>query len=799
MIKNYFKTAIRNLWRNKTTSFINLFGLAVGMTAAVFIFLWVQNEISFDSYHPDEKNIYRVTSSIHINKNEDWVWESAPMLLAETAQKEIPDVEQTARIVINSWSAPVMNINHQLLAEKKSAYIDKTWFNIFHYDFVEGNAAAFAKDPFSIVLTESKSKQLFGNANAVGQIIRIDTVNYTVQGIVKDNPANSSFQFDVLMQMEGRLSNPAVYNNDKTWNNFNYITFLQLRPNANVQAAEARLNDIMNKSRENNTAKISLEPLQNMYFESDLQSSGMPHGNKKTTYIFSVLGVLLLITACVNYVNLTTAKASLRAKEVSVRKIVGANRSNLFAQFIAESLTISIAALFVTLLLLQLLLPGFNAITEMHFRLPLSSFSMWKILLGTLLFATVLNGIYPAVLLSSFKPLAVFRGISILNLRDGTVRKGLVVFQFALSMVLIVGAIVIYRQLHFIQTTNPGYNVSQIMSLQIPYNSYSSLDDKAKQNFFAAMRKDLQSQSSIAGICEGNNEIVNVTGSSSGNADWDGRDTTFNPSVSRLAVDAEFKKIFQLQMVGGRWFDGSKADERNYILSETAATAFNLHKPWIGQRFTWGGDTGQVVGVVKDFHYKSMHEKIGPMVIENRNEGASYFFLKTYPGNIQQAINAAEKVWEKYIPDQPFTYNFLDDSFNTLYKTDIKTSKLILIFSIIAIIISALGLFGLAAFTAERRTKEIGIRKVLGASVANIVELLSKDFVMLVLIAILIASPIAWLLMNQWLQDFAYRININAWIFIAAGLLATAIAIISVSLQAIKAAFANPVKSLRTE
>ena len=366
-------------------------------------------------------------------------------------------------------------------------------------------------------------------------------------------------------------------------------------------------------------------------------------------------------------------------------------------------------------------------------------------------------------------------------------------------MILIVGTIVIYQQLNFIQTTNPGYNVSQIMSLQIPYQSYRSLDEKGRQTFFAAMKKDLQLQSGIATVCEGSNEIVNVTGASSGNADWDGRDTTYNPTIARLSTDVAFKEMFNLQMEQGRWFKGANADEHNYILNETAANQFNIHKPWIGQRFTWNGDTGQIIGVVKDFYYKSMHEKIGPMDITNQKNDASYFFIKTYPVNIQQVISAAERVWTKYIPDQPFTYNFLDDSFNILYKTDIKTSRLILIFSVIAVIISALGLFGLAAFSAERRTKEIGIRKVLGASVTHIVNMLSKDFVTLVVIAIVIASPLAWLLMNQWLQDFAYRINISIWIFISAGLLAVIIAVISVSVQAIKAAIANPVKSLRTE
>lgn len=799
MIRNYFKTALRNFWKNKATGFINLFGLSIGMTAAVFIFLWVQNEISFDNYQPGKENIYRVTNSIQVSNNEAWVWESSPMLLAESAVKEIPEVQKSSRVIINSWGEPVLNVDHKLFTEKTSAYIDKNWFNMFHYDFAAGNAIAFAKDPFSIILTESKAKKYFGDANAVGQIIRVDTINYTVQGVIKDNPINSSFQFDVLMQMDGRLLNPQTYKNDKSWNNFGYTTFLQLQPGANTSLIATKINSIIDKNRTNHNDKVSLQSLTGMYFENDLQSSDMPHGNQKTTYIFSLLGLLLLITACINYVNLTTAKASLRAKEVSVRKIVGAERSSLFMQFMAESLTVSLLALVVTIILIQVCLPAFNTITEKHFELPLTSISMWQILLGTLLFSTILNGIYPAAMLSSFKPLNVFRGKSVLKIKDGSVRKGLVVFQFALSMVLIVGAIVIYKQLQYVQTANPGYNVAQVMSLQIPYEAYADLDDEAKNRFFENFKHELQSQGSIASVCTGSSEIVNVDGMSSGNADWDGRDTTYNPSIARFAADADFQKMFQVKIAQGRWFKSGNEDEHNYILNETAAREFNMHKPIIGQRFTWGGDTGQVIGIVKDFHYKSMHDKIGPMVLMSSNGRGSYIFAKTVPANIPKAINVAESVWAKYVPNQPFNYHFLDDSFNTLYKSDIKTSQLIFVFSLIAIIISALGLFGLAAFTAEQRTKEIGIRKVLGASVQQITTLLSKDFVMLVIIAIVIASPIAWWAMNKWLQDFAYRIDLSAWIFLSAGCLAILIAIISVSVQAIKAAIANPANSLRTE
>jgi putative ABC transport system permease protein len=799
MIKNYFKTALRNLWRNKGTSFINLFGLSIGMTAAVFIFLWVQNEMTFDNYHPDKDHIYRITNSIQVNKDEAWVWEHSPMLMAETAIKEIPEVEKAARLLPNVWGGPVLNINHKLFSEKTSAYVDKSWFNMFHYDFVIGNVVAFGKSPFSIILTESKAKKYFGDANAIGQVIRVDTVNYTVQGVLKDNPVNSSFQFDILLNMDGRLADPRTLKNDKTWNNFGYITFLKLREDASQSLVETKLNDIINKNRTNHNDKVSVQPFNDMYFENGLESSSLPHGSKKTAYIFSLLGLLLLITACINYVNLTTAKASLRAKEVSVRKIIGAGRKHLFFQFIAESLTISLLSLAVALLLIQLCLPFFNTITGKQFELPIASMAMWKVLSGTLLFATILNGIYPAALLSSFKPLNVFRGRSILKMRDGSVRKGLVVFQFSLSMILITGAIVIYRQLQYIQTTNPGYTVSQVMSLEIPYQTFRFLDEKGQQSFFSSMKQELQSQSSIAAVSSGGSQIVNVGNASSGNADWDGRDTAYNPTIAQLSVDQEFQKMFQLQLTSGHWFKTGTEDDHNYILNETAAAEFNLHQPILGQRFTMGGDTGQVIGIVKDFHYKSLHEKIGPMVLSNNQGSDAFLFIKTIPGNIPKAVSAAGAVWAKFIPSEPFDPVFLDDSFNNLYKTDIKTSQLIFIFAVIAIIIAALGLFGLAAFTTEQRTKEIGIRKVLGASMQQITTLLSKDFVRLVIIAIVIASPIAWWVMNKWLQDFAYRINISAGIFIAAGTLALLIALISVSFQAIKAAITNPVKSLRTE
>lgn len=792
MIRNYFKIAIRSLWKNKLTSFVNLFGLSVGMTASVFIFLWVQNEMTFDNYYPNKDHIYLITNLDKSNNT----WELSPQPMADAVIKEIPEAEQVARMT--HGGNLIFRINQKLFSEKNVARVDKGWLNIFKCEFVEGNALAFNQNPFSIILTESIAKKYFGNVSAIGQIIGVDTVNYTVEGVVKDYPLNSSFQFDILMQLDGFLSNPKRLKKRNDWNNSDYITFLQLQPDAKKSFIETKLDDIVYKHSTNHNNKVSLEPLTGMYFRTDIKYSNLPHGDRKTTYIFSLLGLLLLIIACINYVNLTTAKASLRSKEVSVKKIVGAGRVHLFFQFIAESLTISLVSLLVTLIIIKTCLPIFNIITEKNFQLSFTSTALWTVLLGTLFTATLLNGIYPAILLSSFKPLNVFRGRSVLKLRDGFIRKGLVTFQFVLSMILIMATLVMYLQMRFIQTSNPGYNVSQILSIYIPYKSYSSLSDTATKTFFAAIRHELQSQNSVAAVCTGGEEIVN-DGDRSGGADWNGHDTTYQPIISRLSVDEDFQKMFQLQLKEGRWFKRGNDDVHNFIINETAEREFNMHKPVIGQQFFWRGDTGRIIGIVKDFNYKSMHEKIGPMVLLYNDESDNFFFVKTVPGNIQKTLSAVGAVWSRFIPNQPFSYNFLDDSFNNLYKSDIKTSTLIFIFSVIAIIISGLGLFALAAFTAEQRTKEIGIRKILGASVQQIAELLSKDFVRLVIIAILVATPVAWLIANKWLMDFAYRINLGAWIFIVAGVLVLLIAILSVSIQAIKAAMANPVKNLRTE
>ncbi len=693
---------------------------------------------------------------------------------------------------------PVFNINNNLSYEKNAAYVDDDWFNIFHYDFIEGNAAAFANDPNSIILTASEAKKYFGNRDALGTVIRVDSMNYVVKGIIKNAPANSSFQYTSFIPLANLLKNADRKANDEQWDNANYITFVKVNADATVAMVSKKITTVL-QNRSGDTEKqttISLVNLKDMHFETDLQSSFFSSGNQNTVYIFSVLGILLLLIACINYVNLTTAKASLRAKEVSVRKIVGANRLHLFYQFLSEAFLVSCIALIITLALVHFCLPFFNSITGKNFELSITSASLWKIIGITLLSAFILNSIYPALVLSSFKPLNVFKGFTVLRLKDSYLRKGLVTVQFTISVMLIAGTIIIYKQMQFTQQTNPGYNKSQVLVTHVPAN----IDFNKKNEIVAAVKQDLLTNSSIQNVSLANQSIINIGSYSTGSADWDGHDTSFNPKIAQLSTDADFVNTMQMQMKEGRWFDrGNEADNNNVVLNEEAVKQLKIHKPYIGQRFTWKGKQGQILGILKDFKYKSLHDKTGPLVAFQSPNWYNIFMIRIAPNSTSQAVAALQNTWRKMLPGSPVEYNFLDDSFNELYKNDQQTSTLISIFAVIAVIISCLGLFGLAAFTAERRSKEIGIRKVLGASVAGITQLLTKDFLKLVVIAIVIASPIAWFTMSKWLEDFAYRISISWWMFVAAGLIAAVIAIITISFQSIKAALANPVKSLRSE
>ncbi|HYE56417.1 MAG TPA: FtsX-like permease family protein, partial [Chitinophagaceae bacterium] len=676
----------------------------------------------------------------------------------------------------------------------------KNWFDVFHYDFVRGNAAGFLRDPFSILLTQSAAKRYFGKQDPIGQAIKIDSITYQVKAIVKDNPTNSSFQFEMLIPVDALIANPQRRKNDAQWSNFNYLTFIQLHETANPAVVADKLTKLVHKHKKDDDITISLTKMRDMHFETQLTSATfLQVANRKTVYIFSVMSVILLLIACINYVNLTTAKASLRAKEVSIKKIIGANRWSLFRQFFMESFLVSLFALVLALALIAFLLPMFNRLTERTFVFSITSPNIWPVLLITLGAATLLNGIYPAALLSSFEPLKVFKGITVLKIKDTTLRKSLVVLQFTLSVALITATIVVSKQLKYIQEKDMGYDREQVFTFEIPFNRVRHYTPEAKAALFASIKHELLSNTSIERVSLASDNIVNLTSTHSGSTDWDGRDPDFKPTVYPLSADTDFQKTFGLAMKEGRWFDpNNKTDEHNFILNETAVNEFNIRKPVIGQRFTFQGDTGQIIGIVKDFNFQSLHAKIGPMVILN-DAWKHSFFVKTKPFGAKNALAAAEKIWSRIVPTVPLNYTFLDDRFDSLYKAEQKVSLLIKIFAIIAILITSLGLLGLIAFSTEQRVREIGIRKVLGATVSHILVLVTKDFVRLIIIGIFIAVPLAWWAMSSWLEDFAYRIQLDAWIFILSAVAALLVAMVTISFQAFKSAVKNPVENLRTE
>lgn len=791
------KTALRNLWKNKAFTAINIGGLAIGLAVAVLILWWVKSELSYDSYHSNARNIYRVTAHL---KDAKWIWETSPLLLGNMAAKEIPEINRVAKLDAG-WNSPMINIDGKYVTAETGAHVDNQWFNLFHYDFVRGNPATFFKDPFSVLLTVSAAKQYFGKEDPVGQTIKIDSNVYQVKGIIEDNPSNSSFQFGMLIPSDAYLSDPRNRKNAETWNNFNYITFVELHEKANPATVADKLTRLIQTNKKDSNISITLLPVTGMHFDTQLTSGAfLQVANVKTVYIFSIMSIILLLIACINYVNLTTAKASLRAKEVSIKKIIGANRWALFRQFVLESFLVSVLALLLALVLIAFLLPTFNRLTERNFEFSLLSANLWPVLAGTLAAATVLNGIYPALLLSSFEPLKVFKGVTVLKIKDTTLRKSLVVLQFTLSVGLIIATLAITKQLKYIQEKDMGYDRSQLFSFDIPYRRVMKYDPDAKTALFNSIKHQLQSNTSIEQVTMASGNIVNLNSSNSGSADWDGHDPGFVPTVFQLSADPDFQKTFGLTLQEGRWFEpGNQSDEHNFILNETAVSQFNIRKPVLGQRFTFQGDTGQIIGIVKDFNFKSLHTKIGPLAIFNNKDWRYTFFVKTKPARTREALAAAEKLWSGIAPGAPFIYNFLDDKFDALYRSERKMSLLIQVFAVIALLITSLGLLGLIAFSTEQRVKEIGIRKVLGASVNNILILLTKDFVKLILIGIAAAVPLAWWGVNRWLEDFAYRATLGPWIFIAAAAMALFIALVTISYQAFRSAVKNPVDNLRTE
>ncbi len=788
MFKNYFKTAWRNIIRHKAYSILNISGLAIGMACSIFILLWVQNELSYDRFNTNAKEIYRLTCNA-----EDFKAAVSPAGMGEGLQSEMPEIKSTVRI--SKPSTELLEAGTKKFEEKNIFYADSNFLQMFSFKLLKGNRNTALQNPDGILITENMAKKYFGDEDAMGKIIRKNNnESLVVTGVLANVPSNSHLQFDFLLPMSSIESTENDLKN-KSWGNFNFYTYIQLNKNFNATATNiaklnGRIKEIYKTHSPNMKVDFHLQPLSSIHLHSDLQIDLPGQGNIQYVNIFFIVAIFILIVACINFMNLATARSERRAKEVGLRKVVGAGRGQLMAQFLGESLIISFLSLVIAVGIVWLLLPAFNQLADKNLSFNLLNGKLLGMLVSIALLTGILSGIYPALFLSGFKPISVLKGKLITSSGNHLFRNGLVVFQFMVTILLLVGTAVVYRQLNFIKNKNLGFDKSNLLYMHMTgglWNQQQALKADLQQNPYTqdfSIISDLPTELTTGDI----------------NVQWEGKDPKSQVVVPSMDVDENFIKTFQMKMLAGRSFSQSfKGDSSNYVINETAMHLMGMNiNNAVGKSISFGGTKGNIIGVVKDFNFKPLQYAIDPLVLR-LNKYGGYVMLRTRPGKTEATINALGKINHDLNPAYPFTYSFLDNDLNNLYKGEQKMGNIFNLFAILAIFISCLGLYGLSAFMAEQRTKEIGVRKVLGASVFSIVYLLAGKFTRLIVIAMVIAIPLSWWAINNWLKGFAYRIHIGWVIFLLASSIALLIALLTVSYESIKAAIANPVKSLRTE
>ncbi len=795
---HYFKLAFRNLQRQPLYSGINVVSLAIGMAAAMLIGLWTYTELNVDCHHRHADQLWRVTTDLNVGAPEHWYWGSTPLRLSELAVN-VPGVVQVAQIKTAREQEVILRKGGTDFLIKGPVWVSDTWFKTFDFATVEGAPQQLSEHPNNIVLSEKKAREIFGKHDPIGQVLQMDSTAYTVCGVVADPGPQSSIQFELMFPVAQLLADSSTRENETQWGNFNFNTFVELHPNANTTAVAQQLTSLLQAAKQDSGTVLGLQPLADMHFDTQFQDD-FEKGSRNTVGVFIAIGLLLLLMACINYVSLATARSLERYKEIGIKKVVGARNGHIFKQVMAEASVLAVISGVLALLLGTLAMPYFNQLAQQKFDFGFSNPLTLALAAATLLLTLLFSGLYPAWIFSRFGPINVARMQPTGAGQRSPVRKGLVVVQFLVSAVLLVGTIVIGQQRKFIQEKPLGYARNDRFTFNLPYSVWGKIGRERARSIRDAMLQQLQGEASVETVSLGSDSPVHITSTHSGSVKHRGLLQGEKPSVSQVSADANYASTFDLQMTDGRWFEAnSPADVQHIVLNETAARQLRLPEPWVGQYFGFQGKEGQVIGIVKDFHFASLHHPIKPLVIHNAPGYRFQFFLKTKEGSMQTAIATAEKVWKGHFPDYPFQYKVLDDKFEQLYGRERRAGLLFQLFAGIAIAIACMGLFGLAVFMAARRTKEIGVRKVLGASVANITALLAKDFLVLVVIAIALATPIAYYCMGLWLSNFAYRIELQWWMFGLAALLAIAIALLTVGFHSVRAALADPAKSLNKD
>ncbi len=780
MFENYLKIAFRNIKKHKGYSFINISGLAVGFACSILIALFVLYELSYDRFHEKADRIYRIVKHNDV---------STPPPLASTLARDYPEVE---------YATSFANLRIQPVKYKGNVFYESPvlggthdCFNIFSFKFINGDRRNALKEPNTVVVTQSMAVKYFGSEDPIHKSITIGDEDYRIDGVIEDIPENSHFDFKFLVS-----NNSFRWYNQEMWKNFFMYTFILLRDKSDAQFMESKLTDVITKyiynDNPNHDFRFYMQPLTWIHLNSALRFELKQNSDIKNIIMFSTTAIFIILIACINFMNLPTAKSMIRIKEIGIRKTVGSTRKQLLHQFLGESIFTSVLALFLGVFLVLLLLPGFNNIIGR--QIGFQGLNLPTVIIGLVAFAVVVGmiaGVYPAFYLSSFRPVNVIKGMTVTGRKSSGFRNGLVVFQFVISIALIIGTITVYRQLYFIQNTNLGFDKKQVLIMK------NLQPDPVKSE---TLKQQLMQHPGIVAV----SSSANLPGKGNG-GNYIETETGDTLHLNMYFCDFDFQETLQLEMAEGRFFSKEfSTDSAGIILNEHAVQANNIKNP-IGQRMTfyYGRPIPvTVIGVVKDFHFQSLHHRIrslGMVYGIDKGWGINYISIRLKTDDIRTVIQYIENTWKAVNPALPFDYSFLDEDYDRLYANEFQMGKLGLVFCILAIAVSCLGLLGLASFMAERRTKEIGIRKVLGASISGVFLLISKDLTKWALFANLIAWPIAYILLTHWLQNFAYRISIGWWSFVLAGMLTVGIALLTVSYQSIKAATANPVNALKYE
>jgi len=792
MIRNYFKTAWRNLLRNKTFSVINITGLALGLTCSLLIILWIKDERSVDGFHENGKLLYQVYERNYYDGKVDANYPTQG-LLAEELKKVIPEIQYASGFEYASAPGTLNTFEANNKVNKMGGlYAGTDFFTMFSYPLLEGNPRTALRPPRGIAISKKMAENFFGSADkAIGQLIRFENKDeLKITAVFENVPRNSSQQFDFLRNWDDFVKeNDWVHN----WGNTDPSTYIQLRKDADPLKVESMIKDFIYRYRQKDNSfrmELALQPYPSKYLHSSFKNGYVDGGRIEYVNLFMIVAVFILLIACINFMNLATAQSAKRAKEVGLRKVVGAARSSLIKQFIGEALLLTLFAIVIALVLSATLLPAFNNLTGKQLSIPFGQPLFWLSIAALMIATGFVAGSYPALFLSSLSPVKVLK--SGLKFGPGNIflRRGLVVFQFALSIILIVGTIVTYRQMNYIQSKNLGYDRDNLLYIPI---------EGELANKYAVFKQQALQIPGVLNISKMRNSPT-VIEHHNGSISWPGKDPNLTVSFADGVIGYDFVKTMKLQLKEGRDFSkGFGTDSVSYMLNETAVNKIGFDDP-IGQTVSWGNHPGKVIGVIKDFHFSSMHQPIEPLILRlDENWGWGTILVRMKAGSTKEVLGGLGRLCVAMNPKFPFTWQFSDSEFSKLYKSEAIVSRLSNYFAFLAIFISCLGLFGLATFTATQRTKEIGVRKVLGASVPQIVVMLSGSFVKLIVIAMFIAFPVAGYFMNKWLDNFAYKVHLGWIIFMIAGSAAIVIALLTVSYQAIKAAVANPVKSLRTE